>query len=130
VWVPRGINGRGAGADIGVLVHSSSNTEVYGNTVVNNNDGIGGIESGRGTGGYGPRQLKNLYVHDNTIILSSGQTGIVTNQNNDVFNLWNNRFENNNYQSYTTAPFRWVGDSPLTWEQWQTAGRDLTGTYK
>ena len=69
----------------GILIGDSSNVQIYDNTVLWNNDGIAGKHTGRGSGDYGPYQLKNLWVHDNVIAMEVGQTGVVTNTSDPVF---------------------------------------------
>jgi hypothetical protein len=114
----------------GILVHSSSNVEVSGNVVRNNNDGIAGVQTDRGSGKYGARELRNFHVHNNTITMNSGHTGIVTNLTDAVFTSRNNRFENNTYTiSHTDQPFRWIGGTDIDWNQWRSHGQDTNGTY-
>ncbi|HEY3142158.1 MAG TPA: right-handed parallel beta-helix repeat-containing protein, partial [Acidimicrobiales bacterium] len=52
---------------IGVLIFASPDVEVYGNTVYKCFHGIYAFQQDRGTGTYGPREIHNLNVHDNTI---------------------------------------------------------------
>ena len=52
----------------GIQVAASRDVEVYGNVLIDNAQGIAALQQNRGTGLYGPRQVVNLYVHDNTII--------------------------------------------------------------
>ena len=118
----------------GILLNTSKNVEIVGNTVRNNNDGIGLTYTDRGTSAtYGPRQLRNVLVRNNTVVMSSGQTGVVTNQASDaVFSTaWNNRFVGNAYTNNTgsSQPFAWGGVS-MTWSQWRSAGHDLAGSFK
>ena len=117
----------------GILVNTSKNVTITGNTVRDNNDGIGMTYTDRGTSEkYGPRQLRNVLVRNNTIVTSSGETGVVTNVGSDaVFSTeWNNRFEGNDYTNNTgsSQPFAWGGVS-MTWDQWRSAGQDLDGSY-
>ena len=118
----------------GILLNTSQNVEIVGNTVRNNNDGIGLTYTDRGTSTtYGPRQLRNVLVRDNTVVMSSGQTGVVTNLASDaVFSTaWNNRFVGNDYTNNTgsSQPFAW-GRVSLTWNLWKSAGHDLAGSFK
>ena len=75
-------NGFGSSAWVdgaGILVMNSPNVEVYGNVVRNNNDGIGGIHSTRShsTDQRCKIDLRNFWVHDNTIEMKVGHTGVV-----------------------------------------------------
>ena len=118
----------------GILVNSSKNVTITGNTVRSNNDGIGVTYTDRGTSEtYGIREARNILVENNTIVMSSGQTGIVTNlTSNDVFSTaWQNRFVGNNHVNNTgsATPLAWDRNS-LTWNQWRSAGHDLDGSFK
>lgn len=116
----------------GILVNSSPNVEIYGNTVRRNNDGIAGIQADRGVGIQGPWELRNLSVHDNVIVMGTGQTGIVRQGGltHPVWGPdWNNRFDHNTYtlesgdDHYTWDP--WI----ITTAEWRAAGQDANGTW-
>ena len=118
----------------GILLNTSKNVTITGNTVRDNNDGIGIVYTDRGTSEtYGVREARNILVENNTIVMSSGQTGIVTNlTSNDVFSTaWQNRFVGNDYTNNTgsSQPFAW-GRVSMTWNQWRSAGHDLDGSFK
>lgn len=114
----------------GILVNSSPNVEVYGNTVRYNNDGIAGIHASRGSGNYGPYQLKNLWVHNNIIVMEVGNTGVVTNATDPVFSAaWNNRFDYNTY-TVVSADKHYAWDPwYMTTAQWQAIGQDPHSTW-
>lgn len=109
----------------GIIVAASPNVEVYGNEVVNNADGIAGIQQNRGSGEHGPYEISNLYVHDNDVTMSGGNTGFVQDIGDDsYFTSRNNRFSNNqftldgdgryfswNNSSYTLAEWNGLGQS-------------------
>ena len=63
----------------GILINTSSNVAVYGNTVKNCLNGIGGVQAYRGTGSNGlPYLLQNVSVHENAVTQVSGTAaGIV-----------------------------------------------------
>ena len=116
----------------GIQVTNSPDVEIYGNIVTNNSNGIGVMEtSGYPDGPYGPLHVKNLYVHDNTITMATGVTGIAQNVSNlSVFTAWNNRFVNNTYKLGASAGyFSWNDRMPLTPAEWQGYGQDLSGTF-
>jgi hypothetical protein len=99
--------------------------EVYGNTVTDCTNGIGGTEADRGVDSKTgiPYNLKNLYVHDNTITQKTGfAAGIVKSSklDNSVFTSWNNRFSNNTYHLGSKAGrfFEWL-NSPQALAAWQ-----------
>ena len=115
----------------GILVNSSPNVEVYGNTVRYNNDGIAGIHANRGSSSqYGPYQLKNLWVHDNIIVMNAGQTGVVTNTTDPVFTpSWNNRFDYNTYTLGTADKYYAWDPWYITTTQWKATGQDPHSTW-
>ena len=112
-----------------ILVSSSYDAEVYGNQVVVGGEignGIGVVNQDRGLQSY------NNYFHDNVIIYlsDSGQSGVVTDFNNDQF--WeesNNRFDSNTYYASDEGIDHWAWDDrSRTWEELQTHGQELNGT--
>jgi parallel beta-helix repeat protein len=114
----------------GILVAASARVQVYGNTVTNNADGIGGIQQDREDGPEGPHLLRDLHVYDNTISVSRGHTGVVEdNGDRDVFESRNNRFEANTYVNVTGRRYMW-DDRTLDASGWQEAGQDLEGTWR
>ena len=120
----------------GIRVSLSPNVEVHHNVVTNNRNGITAAYSHRSyantwcPGPDGQHQLKNLWVHDNTITMATGQTGVVASAAADkVFGAWNNRFDRNTYTiSNTATPFSWQGDKTIT--EWKATGQDLNSTWK
>jgi hypothetical protein len=118
----------------GILVAGSSDVEVYGNTLVDNWQGIAGLEGHRGAGSRGPWELKNLYVHDNTITLTRnpgpgwGRSGIIDTAGAGAFHR-QNRWSNNTYRSSNDAPprFIWMGEE-LDLAGWRRYGNDVTAT--
>jgi hypothetical protein len=126
------VRGNGFGNDnwvagAGILVANSPNVTVRGNLVEDNNDGIGGIQGKRDTsqGRNCEILLKNLLVTDNRVVMSSGHSGIVTNDTPQVFDSWNNRFVGNQYSFASSAHeyFSWDGSS-LTYADWKKTGND------
>jgi len=117
----------------GILVNSSPDTEVYGNTVAGNLNGIVGVDGNRGSGEYGPYVLQNLHVHDNTVNVSArGVTGIgiYGGSTADVFSsARNNRFVQNTYFLGANArPFAWI-DGAITDAEWRSLGMDTAGRF-
>jgi parallel beta-helix repeat protein len=111
----------------GILIAHSRDVEVTGNVVKDNRLGIIGIQQDRGTGAYGERELRNLYVHDNIIVASEGSTGIGQDIGSEaVFSEWNNRFESNTYYVDTDQYFRWRG-KVFDFRKWNEFGNDLDG---
>jgi hypothetical protein len=112
----------------GIQVDASSDVEVYGNTVTDNFQGITGLDANRD-----PSRkyiLKNLYVHDNTVTMKAGRTGIIQSVGTtNAFTSQNNRFVNNHY---TLGPnpryFMWM-DQDRTESEWRGYGQDVAGTF-
>jgi hypothetical protein len=122
----------------GILVSSSSDVEVYGNTLVDNFQGITGLEGHRGdsVSGLGPWVLRNLYVHDNnvtqtgTLDTGSGRSGIVDTNGTSAFTSSNNRYASNTYRlpASVLRSFMWMGRD-VTDAEWRGYGQDVTGTF-
>jgi parallel beta-helix repeat protein len=123
----------------GILISASPDVEIYGNTVSENARGIAGIMQNRGSGAFGPFDLHNMYVHDNTVRMTvqavdGNGVGNVTGIAQDVgdlsyFTSKNNRFVHNTYYLGSAGNyFAWM-NGQMTESQWQEFGQDLTGTF-
>jgi len=132
-----GLSATGNLQGAGILLANSQNVDVYGNTLSGNRDGIGITQIERGSGAYGPYVSQNNTVHENSITMSSGHTGLVAWQNDPSF--WttrNNTFTANTYfLGCDPKPFEWASPpgtsaydyvSPSTWTG---DGNDKTGTF-
>jgi hypothetical protein len=111
----------------GILIVASADVEVYGNSVKDCMNGIVGTQSRRGVSSRRgtPYLLRDLYVHDNTVVQNHGiAAGIVRSAalGDAVFNSWNNRFVKNQFQ--LTDPgaksFAWEGTA-LSYQEWTVA---------
>ena len=115
--------------DAGILIAHSPDVEVYGNHVEGNFNGIAGIQQDRGIGAYGPRELRNLYVHDNVIIQHDGYAAGVA-KDVDIPGGWEARnilFDFNAYTLSGAARFTYYGDADEA--GWQSYGQDIHGTF-
>lgn len=120
----------------GILVVGSPDVEIYGNTLVDNYQGIAALDDRRGSGPYGPWLLRNLWVHDNTITSrtqgpeGSGRTGLIQPQNDPAaFTSQNNRFDRNTYYLGTNARyFMWM-NGERTEQEWRGYGQDVNGLF-
>lgn len=133
--------GRGGGVSIyssaGINVNTSSNVDIFGNTVTNNLNGIGLQARDRGTGIYGLWELINNTVHDNTITqkigsaYGEGATGLVQNvSNNAYFTSKGNSFTHNTYHLDVLSAKRFAWNNTyMDKTSWQAAGQDTTGTF-
>jgi hypothetical protein len=102
------------GDTAGIAISMTAGVEVYGNALVNNTKGIGGIQwdhPGLGQVQRCTPELRDLNVHDNLIAQDGGAAaGIDASTHQDqVWSSWNNRFTHNNYQLSNGARFRWQG---------------------
>lgn len=125
-------NGAG-GWDGQLYIYASPNVRVYGNTMRGTN-GITLAQSARGTGKYGPHELRNISVRDNTVIRSSGSgfaAGLVKDvADESYFTSRNIVFGRNSYQlpSLAERSFRWSNRS-LTASEWRSVGLDADGSF-
>lgn len=127
-----------------ININSSPDVEIYNNTVGSNQNGIGCQQRDRGNGSYGLRDLKNLWVHDNTINLTTGGTsgfgegssGLDTLSMNSLpsapyydVTQKNNRFDFNAYtvDSASKTRFAW-NENYRTFATFQSFGQELNGT--
>jgi parallel beta-helix repeat protein len=112
----------------GIYISSSSNVEVYGNT----------LDSNRTTGvqlfidGATGYDLANNFVHDNLFKMRDGTyNGLHTARVDDptVYSISkNNRFADNVYHVPNVAGRYWFWNSSLrTWNEWQASGQDTGG---
>jgi hypothetical protein len=117
------------GAGILIAASGGAGLEVVGNTVEDNEHGIGLIQQSRGSGPYGTYTVQNVYVHDNTIRMPKGMTGAVQDVNDlAIFNSRNNRFEHNTYYLTPDGHFAWM-NAERTDTEWKAYGMDTTGTF-
>ncbi len=85
-------------------------SQVYGNVVEDNWQGITGLNDHRGTGNAGPWTLTNLYVHDNIVTsrvedAGGGRSGIIDTKGTNAFSAGaNNRFRQNTLFPRKKAP--------------------------
>ena len=114
----------------GILIAASSDVEVTGNNVYNNADGIAGIQQNRErSDGTGSWFLRNLWVHDNTVQMPTGQTGVVQDVDDpSIFTDRNLRFEGNTYSGPQDEAFAW-SNNDISWREWQAAGQDQSGEH-
>jgi parallel beta-helix repeat protein len=123
---PGGKTGYGGG----ILVATSHDVEVYGNTVSGNDGGVVLIYDNRsdspGSGTF------NVSVHDNDMTLGADSdyriTGCYDNTGTGKCATSNNSWNRNVYHAGTVAnPFRWL-NGDRTWTQWRSYGFDAAGS--
>lgn len=111
----------------GILIASSPNVEVHGNTLADNDGGIIGLQDDRGSGSRGTYQTTNLDVHDNNVTWNTGFHGIQINAGPNIIQTNTITYDHNTYTTNQNQPFKW-GEVTQTWQQWQDIGQDLAGT--
>jgi parallel beta-helix repeat protein len=122
----------------GIVVASSPNVEIYGNTVGKNGRAqIFGRQDYAGrVGKYGESVLMNFFVHDNLVTASAASGGAAGIQpqnqaagDTTYFLTKNNVFVNNTYNLTTAsaAPFVWMLSNRSD-AQWTGYGEDVPGT--
>jgi parallel beta-helix repeat protein len=115
----------------GILIAGSPNVTVHHNTVAGNARGIVGIQQDRGAGDHGPYELTNLHVHDNTVTMTTGWSGVMQDVgDSSYFTRRNNRFQGNRYAlpDLDARLFAWDNRS-LTSHEWTQTGNDATGAF-
>ena len=111
----------------GIVVANSPNVEIYGNTVIDNADGISVIHQSRIGQDVVDGWLKeshNVYVHDNHIeLIGEGQTGYVQDVGDkSKYTNKGNWFENNTViMKGRQDGFKW-DDRNLDWDGWRGYG--------
>jgi parallel beta-helix repeat protein len=128
----------GAVDGAGILVSSSRDTEIYGNLVEDNRNGIAGQETDRPTptppAGYGSHDLVNLWVHDNTIRQTdTGHAAGVADYDPYVdpyVPSANNRWASNIYTVGSGTRYRWANNSDVSLSQWRGMGQDSGSTFR
>ncbi len=117
----------------GIVVGHSQDVEIYGNTVTDNVNGIGAIQTSRGTGAHGAYEVRNMNVHHNTVTQSNGgfAGGIIHSPGYDAVYTWGNVWANNTYHlspNQNVIAYAWAAGS-LDRFGWQSAGNDTAGVW-
>lgn len=121
----------------GIVIAASPDVEVYGNVLTGNAGGIMAIQQARGSGIYGPHEIDNLYVHDNTVTMSAaddpGQpvwNGFLNDTaDTTYYTSRNNRFLDNDYFcDNDLLYFTWNFTAYLTFAEWQGYGLDTASS--
>jgi len=114
------------GGSSGILVSMTPGVDVYGNTLIGNNKGIGALNwdhpnVGAVTGCV--PELRNLEVYNNSITQNGGAAAGIEApvQTDNVLNNWGNQFYSNTYNLSGGAEFRLEG-AWINLQTWTTAG--------
>jgi parallel beta-helix repeat protein len=116
----------------GIELNTSTDVQIYGNTIKGNKNGIIGLEAVRGSGAYGTRLLRLMSVHDNVVDVSAGgATGIGTYSTTSTasFSTTSNRWFHNTYLLGKTnlKPFAWKAGN-VSETSWRALPQDATTT--
>jgi len=121
----------------GILLLASNNTEIYGNRVEKNKDGIGLTQTNRGRGAYGPHKTHDVYVHDNIVSTVAGGVAagfVQSGSDSSYYTSHNIQFKNNTYTTCPTAYWAWArgvnGQPYISASNWVRDGNDTTGSFK
>jgi hypothetical protein len=115
----------------GILVASSPNVEVYGNTLDRNADGLGLNQDNRGSGRRGRHVAKNFYAHHNVIVMCKGFTGAQTSSGRAIYGKRNNRFAKNRYRVESLGGDWWYWrNAPRSAREWKRYGHDRKGVFR
>ena len=110
----------------GVLVAGSYDVEVAHNRLAGNAMGIGLVQQDRGVSDVDgtPRRLHEVAVHDNTVALARGETGMVQDDGHpELFDDPTISWTGNVWTQRSPSPFMW-DDDYLTLRQWRALGHD------
>ena len=123
--------------DAGIQIQSSGGNKLIDiayNAVVNNYNGITLIDSGNRASEqpapYGPHLVENVWVHNNTITMSGGETTGAVQDDGDqaIFAANHNSFYGNTYyvDSLVAQHFSWASGN-MDWSRWRRYGNDPAG---
>jgi parallel beta-helix repeat protein len=107
----------------GIVISTASNNDIFGNTLIDNAQGIIGFQQNRGSGSSGVYLTHENRIHDNFIRMARGVTGFTMGAETDK----TNHFFANHYFLGRSSGFIWgAGTDP---EGWVAAGQDKEGTF-
>jgi parallel beta-helix repeat protein len=114
-----------------ILVNSSQRVEIAGNTVVSggSGNGIGLVDTDRGSGRLGVYRVAEVDVHDNVVRMATGgETGLVGRE--EAFQPGAKvRFRRNTYQVPDPGAQFWQWEGALDADGWRERGQDRDGTF-
>ena len=114
-----------------ILVNSSQRVEISRNTVVSNDNGngIGLVDTDRGSGRLGVYRVAEVDVHDNVVRMATGaETGLVGRE--EAFQPGAKvRFRRNTYHVPDPGARFWQWEGALDADGWRDRGQDRDGTF-
>lgn len=120
------------GYGAGIQIAGSPRAVISGNVVDRNARGITLIQQSRGSGDYGPHEISDTTVTENTITMATGFTGLVQDVGDtSYFTTRNNQFTKNTYviASSLSKPFEWRNGtkSVAEWRTFHSADGPFSG---
>jgi parallel beta-helix repeat protein len=118
----------------GIEVTASQNVEVFGNILRGNGKGVSVWHQDRGPGTNCPWTLNNVRIHDNTIRMRRGYTGLQAYNVSDgdsIFDPSDGRvkfYSNTYYLSGGEKHFHWASNLRSI-SEWKGYGQDVNGTF-
>lgn len=120
----------------GIMITASQSNEVYGNMVKNNENGIvvwhQDRRSAPGSGQLCDWWLKNISIHDNTIVMKQGYTGLLRCcgvSDDSIFSSGLVTFDGNTYRlGPNTKSFQWMNGLRSS-QEWRSFGMDVHGEF-
>ena len=114
----------------GILIAASQDTEVYGNAVEGNFNGITLVEQDRDSGNHDPALgrwvVENNHVYGN--VVSGGKSGAIQDHGDNSIYSANNWFQDNTYIG--DVEWAWNNSHDLDWNSWRNTGNDTNGTHR
>jgi hypothetical protein len=112
-----------------IHVNASQRVEVYQNTVTSTVNGIGLVDSDRGSGRLGAYRVAHVDVHDNVVRMAAGaETGLVGRPT--AFEpAAGNRFRRNTYHVPDPGGEFWQWEGTLDADGWRDRGQDRDGNF-
>ena len=118
----------------GIEVTASQNVEVFGNILRGNGKGVSVWHQDRGSGTNCPWTLNNVRIHDNTIRMRRGYTGLQAfnvSDGDSIFDPSDGRvrfYSNTYYLSGGEKHFHWASNLRAI-SEWKGYGQDVNGTF-
>ena len=117
-----------------IVVSTSANVQVYGNTLTDCGNGITLMQAARGNGSDGrPFSLKNISVHDNTVTNPTYYAAGLQRDaasSDEAYTSWNNHLDRNTYTLSRTRPYYYWMNAAQTTAAWKRYGNDVHGVWK
>lgn len=111
------------GLGAGIVVAASSDVDIIGNTLIDNADGIVGIQQNRGEGASDPYVVENMFVDNNCVRQAGDSIGVLQDiSSNKPFCCRDNSFVANPYEFLNPNNVRFMkwNNTSFTLNDWKT----------